>query len=120
MTHITLQQVANRLSRGQEIDGWSEKRGVPVPLRPGEFVLWRAVAEGRAGILHRHSLSCNGLPHVKKSGARGRLRVRPSSRHVRLAHFSAPNDSGDRRLGVPIRYMPPTVSHAQGGAAMLV
>ena len=28
--------------------------------------------------------------------------------HVRVAHNSYPNTSGDRRLGIPIRYMPPS------------
>lgn len=42
--------------------------------------------------------------------------------HVRCAHHSAPNLSGDRRLGIPIRYMPPSTrsilpSSAGGGAS---
>jgi ectoine hydroxylase-related dioxygenase (phytanoyl-CoA dioxygenase family) len=67
-----------------------------------------------ADTFHEHNLLSRGQEIAVKVDAEKAVKVplcagEMSLHHVKLAHYSGPNTTGDRRIGLAIRYIPPHV-----------
>lgn len=67
-----------------------------------------------ADTFHEHNLLARGQEIAVKVDAERAVKVplragEMSLHHVKLAHYSGPNTTGDRRIGLAIRYIPPSV-----------
>src|SRR3712207_6779127 len=98
------------------VTAWVALSDAPVESGAMEFIpgTHRAGQLPHADTFHEHNLLSRGQEIAVKVDAEKAVKVplkagEMSLHHVKLAHYSGPNGTGDRRIGLAIRYIPPAV-----------
>jgi len=98
------------------VTAWVALSDAPVESGAMEFVAGthRAGQLPHADTFHQHNLLSRGQEIAVKVDADRAVQVplragEMSLHHVKLAHYSGPNTTADRRIGLAIRYIPPHV-----------
>jgi len=104
------------LDRDEVVTAWVALSDAPVESGAMEFIpgTHRAGQLPHADTFHEHNLLSRGQEIAVKVDAEKAVKVplkagEMSLHHVKLAHYSGPNGTGDRRIGLAIRYIPPAV-----------
>lgn len=104
------------LDPDEVVTAWVALSDAPVESGAMEFIAGthRAGQLPHADTFHAHNLLSRGQEIAVKVDAERAVRVplqagEMSLHHVKLAHYSGPNTTGDRRIGLAIRYIPPHV-----------
>lgn len=98
------------------VTAWVALSDAPVESGAMEFIpgTHRMGQLPHADTFHEHNLLSRGQEIAVKVDAGKAVKVplkagEMSLHHVKLAHYSGPNTTGDRRIGLAIRYIPPHV-----------
>ncbi|MBV1797038.1 phytanoyl-CoA dioxygenase family protein [Siccirubricoccus sp. G192] len=98
------------------VTAWVALSDAPVESGAMEFLpgSHRAGQLPHADTFHEHNLLSRGQEIAVKVDAEKAVKVplqagEMSLHHVKLAHYSGPNTTPDRRIGLAIRYIPPHV-----------
>ena len=98
------------------VTAWIALSEAPVASGAMEFIpgSHRMGQLPHADTFHEHNLLSRGQEIAVKVDAERAVQVplhagEMSLHHVKLAHYSGPNTTGDRRIGLAIRYIPPHV-----------